>query len=631
MPDDRLSSNSDASPLILYGNLRRVALVFTAFCWTILVAMSLGTVALLSNRDFLQAGIVAAAVPPIAISLVLVARQQFERAAIFLAAVLFTLLTVLATSDLGIHNISNLGFPAVLIVSSLVIRRRTLVLITAAALACVAWLVFGELAGAFHPSANVTSVPGDFISVGAILVATTIMVRLLTEALYASNSEVQQELVERQRVEQRLEHDSLHDALTGLPNRVLFSDRLAQQFETARRRPGARFAVLFVDLDRFKVVNDSLGHQVGDQMLITAAQRLANGTRPEDTVARLGGDEFGVLLSDLTDSSDAIRVANRMQQSLTATSLIATLDRVSTASIGIAIYHGRYESPEGLLRDADTAMYRAKAQGGGQYEIFDESMYTSAVALLSLEADLKRAVENEEWRIVYQPILALHDAKVVGVEALVRWRHPQRGLLAPAEFIEVAEGTGLIVPMGAWVLRTACRQAQAWRAAKQPNLWVSVNISGRQFQDQNLVTLISEALRDSGLPGEGLRLEITEGVAMKDFAYSAVVLNRLGELGIQTWLDDFGNGYSSLGYLNRFPIRTIKIDRSFITGVPADPKNSAIIEAITSLGHALGLGVVAEGVEYAEQTAFLKAVGCDQMQGYLLGRPLEAAALEATL
>ena len=435
----------------------------------------------------------------------------------------------------------------------------------------------------------------------------------------------QTDITDRKIAEERLAHDALHDSLTGLPNRTLFSDRLQQRLEYSRRHKDSLFAVLFLDMDRFKVINDSLGHAIGDQFLITTAERLQACLRPEDTISRFGGDEFAILLSEITEVSDAIRVADRIQARMKGSTLIGPVSRSSTASIGITIFNGNYTDPQEMLRDADSAMYRAKAQGGGRYQLFDVEIYNKAMALLRLESDLKRAVENEEWLICYQPVILSSTRTVIGFEALVRWRHPERGLVLPGEFISLAEESGLIIPIGEYVLYTACRQAKDWRDNGHPELWVSVNLSARQFQDQYLVQKVLQILHDTGLPGGGLRLEVTETVAMKDFEHSVKVLQELNDLGIHLSLDDFGNGYSSLGYLKGFPIRSLKIDRSFIRDIDLNRNSEAITSAIISLGHNLNLDVVAEGVETDRQLDFLVAQSCDEIQGFLFGRPLPAS------
>ncbi len=437
----------------------------------------------------------------------------------------------------------------------------------------------------------------------------------------------QTDLTARKMIEERLAFSALHDGLTGLPNRELFMDRLKQRMEVIKRHPENLFAVLFLDIDRFKVVNDSLGHAVGDQLLVSTAKRLQFCLRPEDTVARLSGDEFAVLLNEVNDVRDAIRVAERFQARMRETTVLAAVNRSTTVSIGIIIFDDKYTQPQDMLRDADTAMYRAKALGGGRYQIFDTSMHTQAVTLLQLEADMKRAVKNKEWLVYYQPIISVADGKVSGVEALVRWMHPERGIISPLDFIPQAEDIGLIIPIGEFVLRTACLQAKAWRDAGFSNLWVSVNLSGRQFHDQYLVQKIAQILEETGLPSDGLRLEVTESVAMEDITYGIRVLKELKGLGVHVSLDDFGNGYSSLSYLKQFSLNVLKIDQSFIQDILVNKNSEAITMAIIAMARSLGLEVVAEGVEKEEQLAFLKSKFCDEVQGFLFSKPLPAKEL----
>ena len=441
----------------------------------------------------------------------------------------------------------------------------------------------------------------------------------------------QSDINARKLAEHRLAHDAVHDALTGLPNRLLFLDRLQNRLERTRRNPNDLFAVMFIDLDRFKVVNDSLGHAVGDQLLVTVASRLKNCLRPEDTISRLSGDEFAILLDAVNDASDARRVADRIKGQLVTTTLLGTVERSPTASIGIVMFNKDYSTAGELLRDADAAMYHAKGLGGNQYQIFDNTMHISAVELMRLEGELKRAVERKEWLIHYQPIISLASGKPVGAEALVRWLHPQRGVLPPKEFIQVAEDTGLILPIGDHVLRMACEQAKVWRKSTRPNFWVSVNISARQFQEKDLIERITRILSETGLPSNGLRLEITESLAIQDIKYSIRLMKELNELGIYTSLDDFGTGYSSLSYLKQFPLKVLKIDRSFIHDIRINQKNEALITAIIAMARSFDLEVVAEGVEKDEQLTFLRSQSCDSVQGFLLSRPMPADELTKML
>jgi diguanylate cyclase (GGDEF)-like protein/PAS domain S-box-containing protein len=437
----------------------------------------------------------------------------------------------------------------------------------------------------------------------------------------------QSDITARKLAEERLAHDAVHDALTGLPNRTLFLDRLQNRIERTKRNPDDRFAVMFIDLDRFKVVNDSLGHAFGDQLLITTGWRLQQCLRPQDTVSRLSGDEFAILLDVVSSSSDIRGVAERIRAQLITTTLLGVVERSPTASIGIIMFDKNYASAEDLLRDADLAMYHAKRLGGNQYQFFDDTMHTSAVELLHLEAELKHAVVRKEWLVHYQPIISITSGKPVGAEALVRWQHPQKGVLPPSEFMQVAEDTGLIVPIGEYVLRTACQQAKVWRDAGRSEFWVSVNISARQFRNKDLVEMIARILAETGLPSNGLRLEITESVAVQNKDFTIKVMNELDAMGIYTSLDDFGTGYSSLSYLKQFPLRVLKVDQSFIQDIQHNQKNEALIKAIIGMARSLGLEVVGEGVEKAEQLNFLRTEMCDQAQGYLLSRPIPAEDL----
>jgi EAL domain-containing protein (putative c-di-GMP-specific phosphodiesterase class I) len=353
--------------------------------------------------------------------------------------------------------------------------------------------------------------------------------------------------------------------------------------------------------------------------------------RPEDTVSRLGGDEFAILLNEVSDASDAIRVAERIEGRLVSTTMLDSVKRSTTASIGITLFNINNTKPEDYLRDADTAMYRAKALGGNQHQLFNSTMYESAVALLEMEGELRHAVERQEWLVEYQPIISLASGKAVGVEALVRWLKPEGGLIQPLEFISVAEDTGLIIPIGEFVLRTACLQTKAWRDAGLSKLWVSVNLSGRQFQDQNLVQKIERILLETGLPNDGLRLEVTESIAMRNVPYSINTLKDLNKLGVQVSLDDFGNGYSSLSYLKQFPLKVLKIDRSFIQDIMVNKNSEAIATAIIVMARSLSLDVVAEGVETEKQFAFLKSKFCDEVQGFLFSKPLPADELTGLL
>jgi diguanylate cyclase (GGDEF)-like protein/PAS domain S-box-containing protein len=436
------------------------------------------------------------------------------------------------------------------------------------------------------------------------------------------------DITRRKEAEERLLHDALHDGLTGLANRTLFGDRLHQALARGRRRDDYSFAVIYVDLDQFKVVNDSLGHDAGDEVLVVVARRLAACLRPGDTVARLGGDEFAVLVEDVEGLSHVLRIADRIHQDLRPPLPVRGHDVFVTASVGIARAAPRYEQAHELLRDADIAMYRAKRRGRGCSEIFDTSMHALATTRLRMETELRRALERHEMRIHYQPILSLETRRITGMEALVRWQHPERGLLLPEEFIPLAEEIGAIVPLGRWVLMSACAAACRWREVTNggPPVAVSVNLSARQFSQSDVLALTCEALDETGLPAPSLRLELTESALMEEPAAAAARLGRLKELGVNLDIDDFGTGYSSLSYLRRFPIDALKIDRAFVSRMEAEVEDREIVRTIVTLAANLGVSAVAEGVETPAQEGYLKGLNCPYVQGYLYARPLEPAA-----
>jgi diguanylate cyclase (GGDEF)-like protein len=431
---------------------------------------------------------------------------------------------------------------------------------------------------------------------------------------------------------EQLTRQAFRDALTGLPNRALFMDRLSHGLTRARRRH-EHVAVLFLDLDRFKVINDTLGHTVGDQLLVEVSNRLGSSLRPGDTVARLGGDEFGLLLEDVADAETAELVALRIEAELARPLSFEGREVFVTASIGIALSSERLGTPEEVLRDADLAMYHAKAKGKARHEIFDGTMSAPALDRMDLEMDLRSAIANRDFRLHYQPILRLETGRIVEVEALIRWQHEKRGLLQPDAFIGLTEETGLIVPIGQWVLTEACRQARAWQIEfpRAPALGMSVNLSAKQFQNPKLVEEITDALTMSGLDPACLKLEITESVVMQDVPATLAKLHELKDLGIRLAIDDFGTGYSSLGYLKRFPVDTLKIDRSFVKGLSHEGGDSAIVRAVVTVAKSLNMDVTAEGIETEQQRLELKALGCDLGQGFLFGRPTTPEHLKPLL
>jgi diguanylate cyclase (GGDEF)-like protein len=431
---------------------------------------------------------------------------------------------------------------------------------------------------------------------------------------------------ELQRANAQLQHMATHDVMTGLPNRVLLADRLEQAIAQAERS-SQPFAVLMVDLDRFKSINDSLGHEAGDELLRQVAQRLRSALRKTDTLARIGGDEFVVVLSGITGPHDVETVLANVLDNVRRPIELASIEVQTSPSIGVSLYPHDGTDPQTLLKHADAAMYHAKKMGRNTFQFFAPDMNAFTRERLELECALRNAVCRREFVLHYQPKVSFENGHIVSVEALVRWNHPQRGLLSPAEFIPLAEETGLILPMGVWVLKEACRQLQEWHAAGLTHLRMAVNLSAQQFREKNLLEVVRAALADARIEPRFLELELTETAVMQDAGHSAAVLRSLSDLGVRISVDDFGTGYSSLSYLQRFPLNKVKIDRSFVREIVRSRGDSEIVRAIVSLAHSLRLVVIAEGVETAEQLDFLERIGCDQYQGYFCSPPVPAAAL----
>jgi diguanylate cyclase (GGDEF)-like protein/PAS domain S-box-containing protein len=437
----------------------------------------------------------------------------------------------------------------------------------------------------------------------------------------------------RKKAEELLRYQAVHDVLTGLPNRAAFLERLERSVARCRFNPDYRFAVFFLDLDRFKLVNDSLGHLSGDQLLVAVARRLVATLRPGDMVAHAGGDEFTLLVDHIEAPLDASHVANRIQNSLSAPFNLGGQEVFVTASMGIAL-SGGYTRPDEMLRDADTAMYRAKARGSGTYELFDREMQAQALNRLQLETDLRRALERDEFRLHYQPIVSLKTGLVTGFEALLRWEHPERGLLYPGAFLPVAEETGLIIGISDLVLRQCCAQARRWRQrfpALDPALTMSMNLTSHSFTHSDVESLVAQALAEADLDGRQLQLEITESVFMEDLDAVVGVLLALKSREVEFHIDDFGTGYSSLSYLHRLPTEVLKIDRSFVGRMGQAGDDGVIVRTIVELAHNLGRRVIAEGVETAEQLARLRALGCEHAQGFYFARGLPSAEAESLL
>ena len=436
---------------------------------------------------------------------------------------------------------------------------------------------------------------------------------------------------ERQLTDRDIHHRGLHDPLTGLPNRTLFMDRLGQGLQRLSRRD-LRAAILFLDIDRFKLVNESLGHEVGDELLAAAAARLRHTLRASDTVARFGADEFGILLEDIGGEHDAVDMAGRIATAFRRPFVLAGDEHFVTTSVGIALAVGG-ERPEDLIRDAEVAMHRAKERGRARYELFDEALRGRAMHRLRVENDLRRALEREELSLDYQPVVRLRDRSIAGVEALLRWDHPERGRVPPLDFIPIAEENGLIEPIGRWVLERACRQAAEWSSERPdgPPISVAVNLSAVQFENADLPASVAASLRRAGLDPALLSLEITESVMMGHAAELVQTLTALKEIGVRLILDDFGTGYSSLAYLSRLPLDVLKVDRSFVDGLGRERRDTAITEAIVAMSHALSLDVVGEGAETEQQIAELERLGCNFVQGYHFSRPVAAPDISEML
>jgi len=457
---------------------------------------------------------------------------------------------------------------------------------------------------------------------------------------------VTRDVTERKRAEEQLEHGSFHDALTGLPNRRLFLDRLQRLFARAQRNPERQYAVLFVDLDGFKVFNDTMGPAVGDQVIVEMGRRLGARLRHDDTVcrsqdeslkdsvlSRMGGDEFTILLEEVTDPSHAMRAANRILAAVAEPFLAGGREVLTSASVGIALSKSTHERAEDLLQDADVAMRRAKAMGGSRCEVFDEAMHTRAVTRLKLEADLREALAKRQFRVYYQPIVHLETKQITSFEVLLRWQHPEQGLVSPDKFMDAAEDRGLLVSTGQWLILEACKQLRVWDAEipAMEAVSISVNLSAKQLADTGLVTSLEAILRQTVVNSSRLHLEMTEGVAAADPKLTATVLSHLKRLGVGVILDDFGTGNSSLSGLRQFPVEALKIDRTLVSGMLVDRGTCDTVELIILLAHKLKLQVIAEGIESARQVDHLRQLGCELGQGYFFSPPVEAKAAERLL
>ncbi|BAY22625.1 response regulator receiver modulated diguanylate cyclase/phosphodiesterase [Calothrix sp. NIES-2100] len=450
-------------------------------------------------------------------------------------------------------------------------------------------------------------------------------VKQRTWELEKALQKLQAEIISRQELQSKLLDIALHDSLTGLANRVLFIRRLEKALNRAKQQPNYQFAILYLDCDRFKVINDSLGHLVGDELLLAIAHRLQSSLSAMDTIARLGGDEFGILLENTTNINMVIEVAERILQQLSLPFKLTRYEVFMNVSIGIAWGNKDYDRPEYLLRDADTAMYRAKALGRARYHVFDPIMYQEAIQLLEIENDLRRAVARQEFLVYYQPIVSLLTGKIAGFEALVRWQHPIRGLILPADFIPIAEETGLINAINTWVLQSACQQLRLWQDNPliPETLTISVNLSARLFSQPNFIAQIDEILYETQVNPEKLELEITESVIMENSHAVKTILEQLKERNIKLVMDDFGTGYSSLSYLHSFPLNALKIDKSFVKRMQENQEDISLVPAMIGIADSMGMRAIAEGVETIEQLAQLRSLNCEFAQGFLFSRPIE--------
>jgi diguanylate cyclase (GGDEF)-like protein len=441
-------------------------------------------------------------------------------------------------------------------------------------------------------------------------------------------SELNLEIIKHEQTQSQLLSQSLHDALTGLPNRILLMEHLQKALQRSQRNKDYYFAVLFIDLDRFKIINDSWGHAVGDQLIVAISQVLKDCTREVDTVSRLSGDEFAVLLDNLGDPQEAIDITERLLEQMSIPISLAERTVFTGASIGIVLSNNHYQEGLDILRDADIAMYRAKALGKGRYAIFDHEMYTQTLYLSQIETDLRYVLKRQELRLCYQPVVSVQTGKIIGFEALVRWKHPTQGLILPSDFITIAEDTGLIIPIGEWVLREACQQLLQWQLQflEASSLYISVNLSSRQIEQHNFADQLGNILQETGLRGKFLKLELTESMLMDQSEKTLSLLSQIKDYDVQISIDDFGTGYSSLSYLHRFPIDTLKIDRSFVDQMDANRENSEIVKTIITLAHILEMEAIAEGVETPEQVDRLKALECEAVQGYFFSKPISAQA-----
>ncbi len=568
-----------------------------------------------------------------------ISRTRYYRSAIFLSLIILSLIPIMNVAIAQDYSSEALlilliwNSLTILFSSALTSLRNTLLFIIIDILTLLSFPFF-------IPTIPLTNIVLPLIFNIVISIAILVFTRhrnLLEKdrllELSQVNKQLQMELKERKRVEKQLAHSALHDALTTLPNRVLLKDRLDHAMERAKRNTDYQFAVFFLDLDQFKIVNDTRGHDIGDLLLVESGKRLIECVRSVDTVARFGGDEFVILLEDIKEPSDYLSVADRILRNLSLPLDMGGQSVFVSVSMGIVLSDIQYEQPEEMLRDADIAMYRAKSQGRARYEIFDSAMRENVMTRMEMETDLWKAIENHEFVIHYQPILEMQTNRIVGFEALVRWQHPTRGLLMPAEFISITEEIGLIVPLGYWVLDEACKQIRKWQqkySSDQP-LTINVNLSPRQCAQADLADMISKILKKNGLDPQYLNLELTESLIVEDSVTTSEILSKLRKTGVQIQIDDFGTGYSSLSILHDYPIDALKIDRPFIHQLESTSSGLEIVRTILSLAHSLGMKVIAEGVETDYQLSSLQSMNCEYAQGFFFAKPVNSLEADKLL
>lgn len=593
----------------------------------VMVALALTLGVALTLHEWLNSGFIALALVPLGVAYHLNRIGHMQRAAITLLFTLVTVVSGLVFLSQGIHDEAVLAYPALLVFASMFVSRRVLIALLVVIVLALVGVVEADLAGWHHTTIQPSN-RGQLLNVVTILTVTAYFVWLMSSDLKHALRRLKADNERILESSARIEVLAHHDSLTNLPNRVLANDRLAQLLASAKRS-GSMAAVLYLDIDNFKTVNDSMGHGVGDQLLCQVADRLRGAVRESDTVSRQGGDEFLILLGQVDNEEAAAVAAQKIMDQLSAPMTLQSFEVFVTCSLGIALHPKDGPDADTLLKNADMAMYRAKDAGRNTFRFFDVEMNSSVVEHFHLAAGIRAALANEEFRVHYQPQIELTTGRIVGAEALIRWKHPTLGFIPPVRFIPVAERTGLINDIGAWVLETSCKQVRAWQRAGLDGFTVAVNVSPVQFRRDDIEREVANALEVSGVKPSCIELELTESLLVADSDHLSGVLDRLHAVGVHFAIDDFGTGYSNLGYLKRFAVQRLKIDQSFVRDIQRNPHNAGIVRAIIEMAKCLDLEVVAEGVEDAQTAAFLLDIGCHFGQGYLWSPALPADAFEA--